>query len=216
MIPLIGPFIGAVPGVVLALATRDVGTAVWVVVIMVVVQQIDNNFISPNVMKRAAKLHPVVVMLSLTLAGSLFGCWGLLVAVPATAVLKILAGHLWNVYLLGEPYDAYYHRVAGLDLAPGVGPVEDVGAHAGSDPTDPVPAAVADAVAVAGPGAEPGDPSAEGPDPDDEPALGPELLTGTPLTGPDAEHGTARPSRARRIPLGEGVRRGDRQPVREP
>ena len=58
-------------------------------------------------------------MLSLTLGGSLFGFWGLLVAVPATAVLKILAGHLWNVYLLGEPYDDYYHRIAGLDLEPG-------------------------------------------------------------------------------------------------
>jgi predicted PurR-regulated permease PerM len=237
MIPLIGPFIGAVPGVVLALATRDVGTAVWVIVIMTVVQQIDNNLISPNVMKRAAKVHPVVVLLSLTLAGSLFGFWGLLVAVPATAVLKIVAGHLWNVYVLGEPYDEYYRRVAGLDLAPGVGPVEDIGPHRGSDRRpDPDGAALADAdgTALDDAGADDaGADDAAGDDVDELAggAVGPELVLGEPLTGPapaageaaaagrsepDAEHGTARPSRARRIPLGEGVRHGDRHPVREP
>jgi predicted PurR-regulated permease PerM len=226
MIPLIGPFIGAVPGIVLALATGEVGTAVWVAVIMTAVQQIDNNFISPNVMKRAAKLHPIVVMLSLTLGGSLFGFWGLLVAVPATAVLKIVAGHLWNVYVLDEPYADYYHRIAGLDLEPGVGPVEDVlghgedrepGAHGHlTDPADTdteadATDADADATDADDGGADDGRAAGDDVGALDDVPIGPEIVLGA-----DAEHGTARPSRARRIPLGEGVRRSDRRPVREP
>ena len=107
MIPLIGPYIGGVPALVIALTTREPITAVWVVVVMVAVQQIDNHFISPVVMHRVVKLHPVLVMSALLLGGTLGGFFGLLVAVPTTAVLKILIGHLWRVHVLGEPVDQY-------------------------------------------------------------------------------------------------------------
>ncbi len=105
MIPLIGPYIGAVPGVIIALTTRDFGTALWVVAIMTGAQQIDNHFISPLVMQRAVKLHPAVVMLALLAGGTLGGFFGLLLAVPTTAVLKILVSHLWRTYVLGEPIE---------------------------------------------------------------------------------------------------------------
>jgi predicted PurR-regulated permease PerM len=104
IIPLIGPWVGAVPGIVIALTTRDVGTAVWVGAIMAGAQQIDNHFISPLVMQRAVKLHPAAVLLALLAGGTLGGFFGLLMAVPTTAVLKILGGHLWRTYVLGEPY----------------------------------------------------------------------------------------------------------------
>ncbi|MEA3056357.1 MAG: hypothetical protein QOD30_1789 [Actinomycetota bacterium] len=122
LIPLIGPWIGAVPGVIIALTTRDVGTAVWVAVIMGAAQQIDNHFISPIVMQRVVKLHPAAVMLALLAGGTIGGFFGLLLAVPAAAVLKIVVGHLWHTYVLGEPYDAE----ARADDVPGVGMVEDV------------------------------------------------------------------------------------------
>jgi predicted PurR-regulated permease PerM len=105
MIPLIGPWIGAIPGVIIALTTRDFGTAIWVAVIMASVQQIDNHFITPNVMQRAVKLHPAAVMLALLAGGTLGGFFGLLLAVPTAAVLKILASHLWRTYVLGEPIE---------------------------------------------------------------------------------------------------------------
>jgi len=105
LIPLIGPWVGAVPGIVIALTTRDVGTAVWVAVIMTVAQQIDNHFISPLVMQRVVKLHPAAVMLALLAGGTLGGFFGLLLAVPVTATLKILMGHLWRTHVLGEPYE---------------------------------------------------------------------------------------------------------------
>jgi predicted PurR-regulated permease PerM len=122
VIPLVGPWIGAVPGVVIALTTRDAGTALWVIVVMAAAQQIDNHFISPIVMQRAVKLHPAAVMMALLAGGTLGGFFGLLLAVPIAAVLKIVVSHLWHTYVLGEPYD----EIAVDEATPGVGMVEDV------------------------------------------------------------------------------------------
>lgn len=119
MVPMIGPWIGAVPGVVIALTTRDFGTALWVVGIMAGVQQIDNHFISPVVMQRAVKLHPAVVMLTLLAGGTLGGFFGLLLAVPTVAVLKILIGHLWRTYVLGQPIEEEALAFAAMDAQPG-------------------------------------------------------------------------------------------------
>jgi predicted PurR-regulated permease PerM len=125
MIPMIGPWIGAVPGVIIALTTRDVGTAVWVVGIMAGVQQIDNHFISPVVMQRAVKLHPAVVMLTLLAGGTLGGFFGLLLAVPLVAVLKVLLGHLWRTYILNQPLEQEALAFAAMDAQPGA-VVEDI------------------------------------------------------------------------------------------
>ncbi|CAN5283854.1 AI-2E family transporter [soil metagenome] len=105
MIPLIGPWIGAVPGVLIALTTRDASTALWVVALMAAAQQVDNHFITPNVMQRAVKLHPATVMLALLAGGTLGGFFGLLMVVPTTAVLKIVGGHLWRTYIMDEPIE---------------------------------------------------------------------------------------------------------------
>lgn len=109
MIPLIGPFIGAVPGIFVALATRDVKTAILVAVVMVVVQQIDNHLITPSVMRRAVQLHPAAVMMALLAWGTVGGFFGLLLAVPLTAVIKIAGGHLWRKWVMGV-------TVPGLDF----------------------------------------------------------------------------------------------------
>ncbi|MDQ3147153.1 MAG: AI-2E family transporter, partial [Actinomycetota bacterium] len=103
IVPLIGPWVGAVPGIVIAISTRDVGTAVWVAGIMAGAQQLDNHFISPLVMRRTVHLHPAAVMLALLAGGTIAGFLGLLLAVPVAATLKILAVHLWRTYVLGQP-----------------------------------------------------------------------------------------------------------------
>lgn len=130
MIPLIGPYIGAVPGIVIALTVGDgFGQALWVAAIMTAAQQIDNHFITPNVMQRVVKLHPAVVMLALLAGGTIAGFMGLLLAVPATAVLKIVLGHLWRTYVLGEPLEQIRREDAADDA--GGGFIADVGEEAG-------------------------------------------------------------------------------------
>jgi predicted PurR-regulated permease PerM len=125
IVPLIGPWVGGIPAVAIALTTEDVRTAIIVVLIMAGAQQIDNHFISPMVMQRAVKLHPAAVLLALLAGGTIGGFLGLLMAVPLAAVLKIVIGHLWHTYVLGETWEeAAIEELAAEGLAPGL--VEDL------------------------------------------------------------------------------------------
>lgn len=91
LIPLIGPFVGGLIGVIIALTVGGgLGQAVAVVVVMTVVQQIDNHVITPNVMARTVKIHPITVILALLVAGTTYGILGMVVAIPAVAALKLV------------------------------------------------------------------------------------------------------------------------------
>ena len=96
LVPLIGPFIGAIPAIILALLSDHPGDWWQAGLVLLVVQQIDNHIISPNVMGRTVKLHPITVMLALLAAGSLLGIFGMLLIIPAIAAFKAVAQHLWT------------------------------------------------------------------------------------------------------------------------
>lgn len=125
LIPMIGPWIGAIPAVVIALTMEDWKTAIWAVVILFAVQQVESSWFSPVIMQRAVKLHPAVVMLALLAGGTLFGFIGLLLAVPIVAVLKVLVGHLWRTYVLGQPLEVEEKVYEAMDQQRG-GVVVDV------------------------------------------------------------------------------------------
>ena len=118
VIPLVGPWIGGIPGVIIALTTGSPFKALLVVIVMATVQQIDNHFITPQVMQRAVRLHPAAVMLALLAGGTLAGFFGLLLAVPATAALRIIASHVWHHHVLGEPLPAHEAEPEGVVVAP--------------------------------------------------------------------------------------------------
>src|SRR3546814_5224574 len=88
-------------------------------------------------MQRAVKLHPAVVMLALLAGGTLSGFFGLLLAVPATATLKILVGHAWRHFVLGQPLDEIEAQWERADALAGVGPVESLNRHPGPEPVGP-------------------------------------------------------------------------------
>ena len=96
VIPLLGPFVAGVLGISIALVSDGVGLAVLVLIVLIVVQQLDNQVISPLVMGRNVHVHPLVVLLSLVVAGTVYGVLGLLVAVPAVAAVSVLARHVWE------------------------------------------------------------------------------------------------------------------------
>lgn len=105
IVPFLGPWVGGFLGVLVAVATADVPTAIWAVVIAVVVQQIDNNFVSPSVLRATVRLHPAVTLLSLILGGTLAGIWGVVIAVPLVASIKILLGHWWRTRVLSQTWE---------------------------------------------------------------------------------------------------------------
>jgi len=88
IIPYFGPFIGAIPSVAVALIDSPV-KAFWTVV-----QQIDNAFISPKIIEGRLGLHPITTILAVLAGGEFFGIIGMLVAVPVTAVLKVILKRL--------------------------------------------------------------------------------------------------------------------------
>lgn len=96
IVPLIGPFVAGVLGVTVALVTGGVPLALLVLLVLTVVQQLDNHLVSPLVMGRTVQLHPLLVLLALLVAGTLYGVFGLLVAVPTVAGAKVLMVHLWR------------------------------------------------------------------------------------------------------------------------
>lgn len=90
IIPVLGPFIGAVPGAVLLLLESPL-QAVEFVLIILVVQQIDGNIIAPRILGGAIGLSGLGVLFAIIVGGELFGIPGMLVAVPTLAVIVTLA-----------------------------------------------------------------------------------------------------------------------------
>ena len=105
LVPFIGPIFGGVLAALTALAIQDFTTALWSVVVMIIVQQIDNHVISPIVLRVAVKLSPVTIILALIAGGALFGLFGVLIAVPTVATVKVIMGHLWRTRILGESWE---------------------------------------------------------------------------------------------------------------
>ena len=102
IIPLVGPFVGGSIAVLVGGVTGGLGLAVKAGLAMLAVQQLDNHFISPKVMGRAVRLHPVAVMLALLAGATLGGVWGMLLFVPGLAVAKVLAVYFYETRVLGN------------------------------------------------------------------------------------------------------------------
>ena len=105
IVPFLGPWVGGALGVIVALTTADATTAFWAVVVAVVVQQIDNNFVSPSVLRATVRLHPALTLIVLVLGGAIAGIWGVIIAVPLAATVKILLGHWWRTRVLGQTWE---------------------------------------------------------------------------------------------------------------
>ncbi len=105
LIPFVGPFVGGALAALVALLNGDPWQAVWAVLIMIGVQQVDNHLITPMIQRARVHLSPLVIVLALIIGGSLAGLLGVLVAIPATAAIRILIGHLWRTRVLGQSWE---------------------------------------------------------------------------------------------------------------
>lgn len=91
VIPFFGPFIGFVPGFLILVMVNPVRALVYTVIV-VVVQQIDGNFIVPKVVGNSVGLPPLWVLFSVSVGGGLFGVAGMVIGMPAFAVIYQLLG----------------------------------------------------------------------------------------------------------------------------
>ena len=94
LIPYLGPFIGAVPAILVGLATSPV-KAVLVAIVYFLISNVILNFVSPKVMGDAVRLSPILVIVALIAGFSWAGILGMFVAVPIAATLRILFDHIY-------------------------------------------------------------------------------------------------------------------------
>ena len=105
LIPIIGPIIGAVPGVLVSLAVNP-DRIIWVIGVYTAVQLIENNFLSPRIHGNAVRLHPVLIMAILVIASQLMGLWGVIIGVPLTAVLRDVFVYFHREWSAAQTQDA--------------------------------------------------------------------------------------------------------------
>ncbi len=88
LIPYFGPFIGAIPAVLIAYS-ESLRLAIYQTLAIFIVQQIESNFITPRILGGKLGLHPLFIIFALLAGGNLYGIWGILFAVPVAAMIKV-------------------------------------------------------------------------------------------------------------------------------
>jgi predicted PurR-regulated permease PerM len=128
-IPYVGPIIGPVPAVVIALFDNPI-SALWVVLLFVALQQLEGHIVAPQVFRISLRINPILIILSLLLGYQLYGIAGSLVALPAAAVIRQTIEYLRR-HLVLERWGVLAPGAGVLPLEPDRCP--DCGAPAGSD-----------------------------------------------------------------------------------
>ena len=90
VIPYFGAIVGVAIATIITVFTGGFSQALWMLAIVIILQQIDANIINPRIIGNALKLSPILVIFSVTLFGAYFGVLGMFLAVPIIAVIKLL------------------------------------------------------------------------------------------------------------------------------
>ncbi|MBR6137103.1 MAG: AI-2E family transporter [Bacilli bacterium] len=90
IIPYFGPYIGGIPAVIVGFTISPI-TGICVLISIIIVQLLENNFYQPLIMGHTMKLHPVTIMLGLLIFQHFFGIIGMVIATPVIACLKVFA-----------------------------------------------------------------------------------------------------------------------------
>jgi predicted PurR-regulated permease PerM len=116
-IPYIGPIVGPIPAVLVALFENPI-TAVWLIILFVALQQLEGHVVAPQVFRISLRINPIVIILALLIGFKLYGVVGALVALPVLAVIRQTVLYLQR-HLVLEPWGA---QGVGLGMISGGGP----------------------------------------------------------------------------------------------
>ena len=86
VIPFFGPFIGAIPSAIIILFVSPI-QAIWFLVIVLVIQQVDGNIIGPKILGDSIGISAFWILFSILVAGKLFGLVGMIIGVPMFALI---------------------------------------------------------------------------------------------------------------------------------
>ncbi|MFA4931075.1 MAG: AI-2E family transporter [Patescibacteria group bacterium] len=95
IVPYIGPIAGAIPAVLIALV-QSPWLALGVIIVALLIQQIDSQFITPRIMGKFVGLSPVTIIVALLIGGTLAGVWGVILAIPISATIGVIIEE-WDV-----------------------------------------------------------------------------------------------------------------------
>lgn len=99
-IPYLGPYLSAVPAVLVAV-TISPQMVTWVIVLYFVIQMVEGNLITPFVLQKRADLPPAITLFSTVVFGVVFGPLGVIVATPLAVLLLVLFQELYEKEVLG-------------------------------------------------------------------------------------------------------------------
>ena len=88
LIPYIGPAIGALPPIIVALFSDNPVDAVWLGIMFTVLQQLEGHVVAPTVFSQALRINPLLVIFALLIGGRLYGFAGAFLALPLAAVVR--------------------------------------------------------------------------------------------------------------------------------
>jgi predicted PurR-regulated permease PerM len=121
-IPYIGPIIGPLPAVLVALFVNPI-SAVWVIILFIALQQLEGHFVAPQVFRISLRINPILIILSLLIGYQLYGIAGALLALPIAAVVRQTVVYLRRHLVLepwGTPGSGVMSNV-GVDRCPDCG-----------------------------------------------------------------------------------------------
>jgi predicted PurR-regulated permease PerM len=95
LIPIVGPIIGAIPGVIIGFTVSPT-TGLVVLLIYVLVQQIENNFLVPRIIGESVGIHPAILTVVLIAMGHIFGLLGVILAAPLSAIARDLFVYIYR------------------------------------------------------------------------------------------------------------------------
>ena len=93
IIPYFGPILGFLPAAALALAKSPL-TVLWVLLLFIGANQIENGIISPKIIGDRVGLHPLIVIFAVLVGGNLMGILGMLMAIPVAAIVRVVMEYL--------------------------------------------------------------------------------------------------------------------------
>lgn len=94
IIPYFGPWLGAVPAVIITILYAPT-KIIWTILMVIVVQQLEGSFITPKIIGDHVGLHPIYIILSLWIGGMFFGIVGMLFAVPVVLIIRVIIKNLY-------------------------------------------------------------------------------------------------------------------------